>query len=34
VSYGEDVVWGTTGRILRELLDALFPEARRMRSAG
>ena len=28
VSYGEDVVWGTTGRILRELLDALFPEAR------
>jgi len=26
VSYGEDVVWGTTGRILRELLDALFPE--------
>lgn len=29
VSYGEDVVWGTTGRILRELLDALFPEAPR-----
>jgi 8-oxo-dGTP pyrophosphatase MutT (NUDIX family) len=28
VRYGEDVVWGTTGRILRELLDALFPEAR------
>jgi 8-oxo-dGTP pyrophosphatase MutT (NUDIX family) len=28
VSYREDVVWGTTGRILRELLDALFPEAR------
>lgn len=27
VDYGEDVVWGTTGRILRELLDALFPEA-------
>jgi 8-oxo-dGTP pyrophosphatase MutT (NUDIX family) len=26
VKYGEDVVWGTTGRILRELLDALFPE--------
>ena len=26
VDYGEDVVWGTTGRILRELLDALFPE--------
>ena len=23
VSYGEDVVWGTTGRILREVLDAL-----------
>jgi 8-oxo-dGTP pyrophosphatase MutT (NUDIX family) len=31
VSYGEDVVWGTTGRILRELLDALFPEVRRGR---
>ena len=28
VSYGEDIVWGTTGRILREVLDALFPEAR------
>jgi 8-oxo-dGTP pyrophosphatase MutT (NUDIX family) len=28
VSYGDDVVWGTTGRILREVLDALFPEAR------
>jgi 8-oxo-dGTP pyrophosphatase MutT (NUDIX family) len=28
VSYGEDVVWGTTGRILREVLDALFPETR------
>jgi len=27
VSYGEDVVWGTTGRILRELMDALFPGA-------
>jgi len=27
VDYGEDVVWGTTGRILRELMDALFPEA-------
>jgi 8-oxo-dGTP pyrophosphatase MutT (NUDIX family) len=26
LSYGEDVVWGTTGRILREVLDALFPE--------
>lgn len=26
VTYGDDVVWGTTGRILRELLDALFPE--------
>jgi 8-oxo-dGTP pyrophosphatase MutT (NUDIX family) len=26
-TYGEDVVWGTTGRILRELLDALFPGA-------
>jgi 8-oxo-dGTP pyrophosphatase MutT (NUDIX family) len=31
VSYGEDVVWGTTGRILRELLDGLFPEARTTR---
>jgi 8-oxo-dGTP pyrophosphatase MutT (NUDIX family) len=29
VSYGEDVVWGTTGRILHEVLDALFPETRR-----
>jgi 8-oxo-dGTP pyrophosphatase MutT (NUDIX family) len=29
--YGGDVVWGTTGRILRDVLDALFPEAR---SAG
>jgi 8-oxo-dGTP pyrophosphatase MutT (NUDIX family) len=28
VSYGDDVVWGTTGRILREVLDAIFPEAR------
>ena len=26
VNYGEDVVWGTTGRILRQLLGALFPE--------
>jgi 8-oxo-dGTP pyrophosphatase MutT (NUDIX family) len=34
VSYGEDVVWGTTGRILRELLDALFPEARQGRETG
>jgi 8-oxo-dGTP pyrophosphatase MutT (NUDIX family) len=33
VSYREDVVWGTTGRILRELLDALFPEARAIRGA-
>jgi 8-oxo-dGTP pyrophosphatase MutT (NUDIX family) len=29
VTYGEDVVWGTTGRILRELVDALFPEVAR-----
>jgi 8-oxo-dGTP pyrophosphatase MutT (NUDIX family) len=28
VSWGDDVVWGTTGRILREVLDALFPETR------
>src|SRR5262249_1834910 len=34
VSYGEDVVWGTTGRILRELLDALFPEVRLVREVG
>ncbi len=34
VSYREDVVWGTTGRILRELLDALFPEARPVRGTG
>ena len=25
---GEHVVWGATGRILRDLLDVLFPEAR------
>ena len=31
VTYGDDVVWGTTGRILHELLDALFPEAPRSR---
>lgn len=30
---GEDVVWGATARILRELLDALFPESR-ARAAG
>src|SRR5262249_39329500 len=30
VSYGEDVVWGVTGRILHELLDALFPETPRV----
>jgi 8-oxo-dGTP pyrophosphatase MutT (NUDIX family) len=29
VHYGDDVVWGTTGRILQELLAALFPERRR-----
>jgi 8-oxo-dGTP pyrophosphatase MutT (NUDIX family) len=29
VSYGDDVVWGTTGRILREVLDAMFPEVAR-----
>jgi 8-oxo-dGTP pyrophosphatase MutT (NUDIX family) len=34
VSYGDDVVWGTTGRILRELLDALFPEVRKSRETG
>jgi len=26
--HGDDVVWGVTGRILRDVLDALFPEAR------
>ena len=26
VNYGDDVVWGTTGRILCELLGAIFPE--------
>jgi 8-oxo-dGTP pyrophosphatase MutT (NUDIX family) len=34
VSYGDDVVWGVTGRILRELLAALFPEAVAVRRAG
>ena len=34
VNYGEDVVWGTTGRILRELLDALFPETSTVRGTG
>jgi 8-oxo-dGTP pyrophosphatase MutT (NUDIX family) len=33
VHYGDDVVWGTTGRILQELLDALFPESRSSRGA-
>jgi 8-oxo-dGTP pyrophosphatase MutT (NUDIX family) len=33
VHYGDDVVWGTTGRILQELLDALFPESRSARGA-
>ena len=34
VSYGDDVIWGTTGRILRGLLDALFPDVRRSQEAG
>jgi 8-oxo-dGTP pyrophosphatase MutT (NUDIX family) len=34
VDYGEDVVWGTTGRILRELLGALFPEVTLAGRAG
>jgi ADP-ribose pyrophosphatase YjhB (NUDIX family) len=34
VNYGDDVVWGTTGRILSELLAALFPEAPAVRAAG
>jgi 8-oxo-dGTP pyrophosphatase MutT (NUDIX family) len=28
--HGDDVVWGVTGRILRDILDALFPEARQL----
>ena len=34
VSYGDDVVWGTTGRILSELLDAIFPGTPAVRGAG
>ena len=34
VSYGDDVVWGTTGRILSELLDAIFPGTPAGRGAG
>lgn len=34
VNYGDDVVWGTTGRILCELLAALFPETPAVRGAG
>jgi len=34
VNYGDDVVWGTTGRILRELLGALFPEVRVRQETG
>jgi len=34
VSYGEDVIWGTTGRILRGLLDALFPEIQTGQETG
>jgi 8-oxo-dGTP pyrophosphatase MutT (NUDIX family) len=34
VSYGDDVVWGTTGRILREVLDALFPDLERAAKAA
>ena len=34
VSYGDDVVWGTTGRILREVLDAVFPETETPRDRG
>ena len=34
VNYGDDVVWGTTGRILSELLAALFPETPAVRAAG
>ena len=34
VSYGDDVIWGTTGRILRGLLDALFPDVRRSQETG
>jgi 8-oxo-dGTP pyrophosphatase MutT (NUDIX family) len=34
VNYGDDVVWGTTGRILSELLGAIFPETPAVRGAG
>jgi ADP-ribose pyrophosphatase YjhB (NUDIX family) len=34
VNYGDDVVWGTTGRILSELLNAIFPETTALRGAG
>ncbi len=34
VSYGDDVVWGTTGRILREVLDAMFPDLQRAAKVG
>ena len=33
MSYGDDVVWGTTGRILSELLAALFPETPAVRTS-
>lgn len=26
-TYGEDVIWGATGRILRDFLDLVFPDA-------
>ena len=34
VDYGDDVVWGTTGRILSELLGAIFPETPAVRGVG
>jgi ADP-ribose pyrophosphatase YjhB (NUDIX family) len=34
VNYGDDVVWGTTGRILAELLGAIFRETPAVPGAG
>ena len=31
---GQDVIWGATGRILRDFLDLVFPEARPVLSAA
>jgi 8-oxo-dGTP pyrophosphatase MutT (NUDIX family) len=34
VNYGDDVIWGTTGRILSELLGAIFPETPAVQGVG